>query len=148
MDYINAVGPYNKEGGISEEVTKDWIWPPRVVIDLFHWWCEQCDPVLRINYFWFKIETAYSTFLYAPFYPLAIYGFIYGKDWVRVPILMFAWGMLATCIPISLESVYGHVPSPNPGMFMAGYGAYLVFPFMLIIRLFPENPFAAKEKSE
>src|SRR5260370_3788271 len=61
------------------------LWPPRVAVDVIHWYGRTFDPVLIARPVWWKMTIAIDDVLFGPFYLVAIYAFIKGKNWIRVP---------------------------------------------------------------
>jgi hypothetical protein len=58
----------------------------------------------------------WSPLFYGPFYLFAIYAFLRGRDWIRVPGLMWAWGMFYTVTVILYEEAVGEYPSQDFGL--------------------------------
>ena len=56
-----------------------------------------------------------SPFLYTPFYLAGMYAIWKGKDWIRVPVLMYSAMLLYSLMAIIGENVYGeaHHRTPN-----------------------------------
>jgi hypothetical protein len=65
--------------GVTHEKTKDFLWPPQIVIAQTLWWCEHFDPVFCYNPIWMKLMAGVSPFIYSPFYIAAVYAFIKGR---------------------------------------------------------------------
>ena len=61
------------------------IWPPRPVIDAVHWWGYNFDPLLIARPVFFKVTIWLDNLLYGPFYLIATYAYIKGKEWIRLP---------------------------------------------------------------
>jgi hypothetical protein len=52
---------------------------------------------------------------------------------------MLAYSMVV----ILAESVWGDVPSTNLPIFLSAYGAYLLMPLLLLVRVYPQTLFTA-----
>lgn len=94
-----------------------------------------------------------SPFVYMPFYVVVIYAFITEKEWIRIPCLMWGWGLLLTMLVILREQLYGPYPTKNLPLFLMGYGGYLVMPVVVMLRvirlpLFPAQGTADRKKKE
>src|SRR6185369_7989731 len=84
-------------------------WPPRFFYESTLAYCKFADQVFCHNPMWMKViipgllsclfnphcqvMALWSPVFYGPFYCFAIYAFVRGRDWIRVPALMWAWGM-------------------------------------------------------
>jgi EXPERA (EXPanded EBP superfamily) len=127
--------------GVSEENVKDLVWPPQFVYPYVHWWCDMADYGLAVNPMWMKALAWLSPFVYAPFYLFALYCFIAGKDYIRVPAFTFVGMMCTGLYVIFAESLWGDYVTPDPVLFTAAYGPYFVIPLLLAFRLRMEHPF-------
>eukprot|EP00731_Ephydatia_muelleri_P023157 Em0015g740a len=76
-----------------------------------------------------------SPFVYSPFYCFAIYAFLYEKEWIRVPALMWSWGLLICMAVVTREELYGLHPTKNVQVFIAAYGAYALMPIVVMLRV-------------
>ncbi len=65
------------------------IWPPRPMIDAVHWWGNNFDPLLMARPVFFKVTIWLDNLLYGPFYAVAIYAYIKGKEWIRLPSIIY-----------------------------------------------------------
>ena len=61
------------------------IWPPKIFVDLVHWWGKNFDPVLMERPIWWKVTIWWDSLLFGPYYAFAIYAFIRGREWIRIP---------------------------------------------------------------
>jgi len=138
VDYINAFAPV---GGVTELSAADWKWPPKFVWPLYFWWCKMCDPVLQLNPLWIKYLSMLSPLVFCPFYLVCIYAIYNQKDWIRIPIVMYAAVLFVDLSAFFVESIWGEYPSPHPLMFTAGYGYYQLFPLLLLYRFWQDGPF-------
>ncbi|KAJ4457922.1 putative integral membrane protein [Paratrimastix pyriformis] len=144
IDYINAIAPV---GGFTPDTAALLSWPPKWMVKGYFWWCESCDPLLLANPMWFKFLSALSPFVFSPFYLVAIYAIYTGKNWIRMPIVVYASMLFLDLLTIFVDEFYGPTPSPNPLLFAMGYGPYLLFPLALLARFWNEAPFSPRPKS-
>jgi len=63
------------------------LWPPRVMVDLVHWWGDNFDPLLIARPPWWRATIWLDSLLFGPFYALAI--FWSGVMFANVSIIMF-----------------------------------------------------------
>lgn len=142
IDTVNVAIP----GPISAESTLVGLsWPPKWAVGAIVRWCSMADPMLCENPLWLRIAAAYSPFLYAPFYVLAIYAFLFQRNWIRGPCIAWAAHLLNTMTLLTGEAVYGATPSHNVAVFAAGYAPYALAPLYVLCRcifsdaLFPSS---------
>ena len=72
---------------------------------------------------------------FGPFYAAAIYAFLRGRDWIRLPALFWAGLMTANVLIILMEERYGTYATPRWGIVLAANLPWLVLPAALIIRM-------------
>jgi hypothetical protein len=87
------------------------LWPPPPAVDVIHWWGHTFDPVLLARPVWWKMTIWIDALGFGPFYVVAIYTFITGKDWIRLPSLLYSAVML-TNVTIILGEEYAGAYSP------------------------------------
>ena len=77
----------------------------------------------------------FSPFLYIPFYLFGIYAFIREKEWIRIPALMWGYGLLLTMVVVLREELYGSYPTKNTRLFLVAYLPYAFVPFIVMARV-------------
>lgn len=83
-----------------------------------------------------------SPFVYAPFYLIAAYAFIAGKDWIRIPVLCISTALFYSLTVILVDQVYGPFASHNLPLIFAAYTTYWLMPIVLFIKFaFNPHPF-------
>ncbi|MFI5273285.1 MAG: hypothetical protein ACHQ4H_09680 [Ktedonobacterales bacterium] len=110
-------------------------WPPAPLVDMVHWWGHMFDPVLLARPPWWKATIWIDALLYGPFYAAAIFAFIKGKDWIRVPSLVWAGMMLMGVTVILAEERYGPHATPQFGMVLLANLPWLLLPLAVIVRM-------------
>jgi len=148
IDIFSAISPLGRNGvpGVRLETTIGLWWPPKFFRDYVLWWCDGYDPAFCYNPPWMRFLAFLSPFLYAPFYITALYCIIRRKNWIRVPILMWAYGLLITLTLIMFEEWVGENRAKNyPIVFLANF-PYWSFPFLIFWRFGPDNPFPVGAK--
>ncbi len=119
--------------GVSLE-GRNW-WPPQFFYEATLSYCVSADQVFCHNPMWMKVMAVWSPLFYGPFYLFAMYAFAKGRDWIRVPGLMWAWGMFMFLTVIMCEEWGGDYPSQDfPVAFIANL-YYWVYPLILMWRL-------------
>eukprot|EP01121_Diplochlamys_sp_Union-15-3_P001179 TRINITY_DN1103_c0_g1_i1.p1 TRINITY_DN1103_c0_g1~~TRINITY_DN1103_c0_g1_i1.p1 ORF type:complete len:189 (-),score=19.28 TRINITY_DN1103_c0_g1_i1:54-620(-) len=122
------------------ENTKDLPWP-QALKEAYFWWTDICDPLIRANPVWLRVMSFVSPVVYIPYWLLGIYAFLFGKEWIRTPTIMFCTALIYSLIVIFAEHIYGPYKSHNLPLIFAAYGPYLLFPIFLLIRVLPRTLF-------
>jgi hypothetical protein len=119
------------------------IWPPDSMVKLVHWYGSSFDPLLMARPPWWKMTIWVDVLLYGPFYVLAIYAFIKGRDWIRIPAFFYS-GMMFMGVSIILgEEIAGPHATPHFPLVLALNLPWLLTPILLTLRLRKEHPFAS-----
>ena len=121
------------------------IWPPRFAIDAIHWWSRSFDPVVWHRAPWYRATVWIDALLFGPFYLFAIYAFVKGRSWIRLPAMVWAGMMIANVTIILFEELAGPTPTPAPAIVVMANLPWLLVPFSVVWRLRKEDPFASVE---
>lgn len=116
-------------------------WPPGWVVDLAHWYGRHYDPLLMARPPFWRATIWIDLVLFGPFYALAIYAFIRGRGWIRVPALVWAGMMLSNVTIILFEERSGRYASPHFGMVVAANLSWILLPLATIWRMWRDAPF-------
>jgi hypothetical protein len=118
------------------------LWPPAWMIDLTHWWGRNFDPVLIARPVWWKMTIWIDSLFFGPFYIVAIYAYTKGRDWIRLPSVIYASVMLTNVTIILGEEAFGPHRSPRLGMVLFANASWVLFPVYIIYRMWRNpNPF-------
>jgi hypothetical protein len=79
------------------------LWPPAPAVDL--WWGHTFDHDLIARPVWWKMTIWIDNLFFGPFYLFAIYAYLKGRDWIRLPSIMYA-SILLTNVVIILGEEY------------------------------------------
>ena len=120
------------------------LWPPPALVDLIHWYGETYDPLLMARPPFWQMTIWIDVIFFGPFYAFAIYAFIRGRDWIRIPALVWSGTMLANVLIILMDETYGVTPAKNLAFVFAVNGPWLLMPFAMIWRMRREHPFGPK----
>ena len=126
------------------------LWPPEPCVRAVRWWSAAADPLMHARPVWFRAAIWVEVLVQAPFYAVAIYAFVRQRSWVRVPAIVYAT-VLLTIMPIVLaEQYFGPHASRRPLLVTAVYGAYVLMPVLLLVRVwsvdvFPSTPLAKRK---
>jgi hypothetical protein len=80
------------------------LWPPRAMVDLVHWWGGRFDPLLIARPAWWRATIWLDSILFGPFYAVAIYALVKGKEWIRVPAIFWSGVMFRSSRMTSCEA--------------------------------------------
>ena len=118
------------------------LWPPAAMVKLIHAYGSSFDPLLMARPQWWKMTIWIDVLFYGPFYVLAIYAFVKGKDWIRIPAVFYS-GMMFMGVSIILgEEMRGTQATPHFPFVLALNLPWLLTPIFLTLRLRKEHPFA------
>ena len=117
------------------------VWPPAGAIDLVHWWGRHYDPLLMARPPFWQMTIWIDVIFFGPFYVFAVYAFIRGRNWIKVPALVWSGAMLANVLIILMDEKYGVTPAPNFGLVVAANLTWLLTPFLMMWRMRRAYPF-------
>lgn len=115
------------------------LWPPAFIVDLVHWWGNNFDPALMAREPWWRATIWIDQLFFGPFYIVAIYAFMKGKEWIRIPSIVYASMLLTNVIIILWEEVLGEHASDSLGTVFFANAAWVIMPILIIYR-FRNNP--------
>src|SRR5689334_10758436 len=118
------------------------LWPPAPLVDLVHWYGNHFDPLLMARPAWWRATIWIDVLFFGPFYAFALYAFARGRDWIRVPALVWAGTMTANVLIILMEERSGATPTPNFGFVLLVNLPWLLTPAAMILRMWRDKPFS------
>jgi hypothetical protein len=119
------------------------LWPPPPLVDMVHWWGRTFDPALMAREPWWRATIWLAVLGFGPFYAFAIYAFVKGRDFIRVPAFIWSGVMFANVVIILFEELLGAHATPRPGIVVAANIPWLVMPWLVVARLArSEHPFS------
>jgi len=110
------------------------IWPPKFIIDAVHWWGFTFDPALIARPPWWKATIWIDQLFFGPFYAFAIYAFIKGKEWIRIPAIVYASVMITNVTIILFEEVSGEYASDSLGIVLLANASWILIPILILWR--------------
>jgi EXPERA (EXPanded EBP superfamily) len=122
-------------------MTSDPGWPPPAIVDLVHWYGHRYDPLLMARPAFFRATIWVDVVAFGPFYAAAIYAFVRGRKWIRVPALVWAGVMMANVTIILFEERFGVYRAPHFGFVVGANLAWLLLPIAVIARMWRDDPF-------
>ena len=117
------------------------LWPPPALVELVHWWGRSFDPLQWARPAWWRATIWIDVLGFGPFYAVAIFAFLRGRDWIRTPSIIWASVMLTNVTIIMFEEMIGPHATPRPGIVWAANLPWLLFPVLVIWRMWRERPF-------
>lgn len=118
------------------------LWPPAPLVDLIHSYARSLDPLVLARPPWWKMTIWFDALFFGPFYACAIYAFIRGRDWIRLPSLLYGASII-TIVCIILSEEYGgpHATPHFPIVLLLNL-PWIMMPALLIARMSrSERPF-------
>jgi hypothetical protein len=116
-------------------------WPPPPLVDLVHAYGARFDPLLLARPAFWRMTIWIDVLGFGPFYACALYAFLRGRDWIRVPALVWAGLMTANVLIILMEERYGVWATPRFGVVLALNLPWLLLPAAVVVRMRREHPF-------
>jgi hypothetical protein len=116
-------------------------WPPPPLVDLVHWWGQHYDPLLLGRPPFWRMTIWIDVVYFGPFYLAALYAFARGRDWIRIPALVWAGLMTANVLIILMEERYGQFASPRFGVVLLANLPWLLVPAAMVWRMRKDRPF-------
>lgn len=120
------------------------LWPPPPLVDLMHWYGANHDPLLMARPPFWRMTIWIDVIYFGPFYIAAIYAFIRGRNWIRLPALVWSGMMLSNVLIILMDERYGVTPAPNFGFVLATNLPWLLMPFAMMLRMRRDRPFSPR----
>jgi hypothetical protein len=118
------------------------IWPPRIFVDLIHWWGRTFDPVLLARPAWWRATIWIDSLAFGPFYALAIFAYIKGREWVRLPSIIWGSVLMTVVVVILFEEMLGEHRTPARAMVLFANAPWLLVPLAVLVRMArAEHPF-------
>lgn len=117
-------------------------WPPEPLLALVHWWERTFDPLLLARPAWYRATIWLDVLAFGPFYAVAIYAFVRGRDWIRLPAVIWAAMLFTNVFIILFDELRGVHATPAPALVVAANGPWLLVPILVIVRMArSEHPF-------
>ncbi len=117
------------------------LWPPKPIVDLVHSYGRKYDPLLLARPAFWRMTIWIDVLWNGPFYAFAIYAISRGRDWIRVPALVWCGSMSAVVLIILAEEYNGVHRSPHFAIVLALNLPWLLLPLVTGIRMAREHPF-------
>ena len=124
-------------------------WPPERLLALVHWWERSFDPLLLARPAWYRATIWLDVLVFGPFYVAAIWAFARGRDWIRLPAVIWASMLFTNVFIILFDELKGVHAAPSPAIVVAANAAWMVVPVIVIWRVWrSEHPFTREAAPE
>lgn len=120
----------------------DMQYPPKFLTQLYKDWAESVDPLLLENPPFWQVMEWVNLLCLMPFSLVAIAGFWKGWNCIRLPAVItnsFTFYSLLICI---FSTYFSPLRPEHWDIFLFVYVPYLIFPALLVWRLWDERPFS------
>eukprot|EP01107_Rhizomastix_libera_P012365 TRINITY_DN3083_c0_g1_i1.p1 TRINITY_DN3083_c0_g1~~TRINITY_DN3083_c0_g1_i1.p1 ORF type:complete len:177 (-),score=38.99 TRINITY_DN3083_c0_g1_i1:59-589(-) len=125
------------------------LWPPKPMVDLIHWYGGRYDPPLMAREPWWRMTIWLDSLIFGPYYVFALYAFIKGKEWIRIPAVFQSGILFANVCIILHEEMLGPHKTSHPAMVLALNAPWLLLPIFTTIRMWLcKHPFTAPAKKK
>lgn len=104
-------------------------------------YAQRFDPLVGENPLFLRVMSGLSAFVFGPFYVVLIQALIRGRDWIRIPALLYGAAMSYSMIVHVLVELLGPMPPPNLAVFFSMYAPYIIAPLVLMFRMRSPTPF-------
>ncbi len=111
------------------------LWPPPFFVNLVHSYGRRYDPLLMARPPFWKMLIWIDAVGFGPFYAVAVYAFVRGREWIRVPAVFWAGMMTTDVLVILSQELYGAYKSPDFPVVAALNFPWLALPVVVAIRM-------------
>lgn len=124
------------------------LWPPKPLVDLVHWYGRSFDPVLIARPPWWRATIWIDSLFFGPFYAVALFAFVFKKNWIRIPSIVWGSVLMTNVTVILFEEFLGPHATPYP-LFVLGLNLpWLVFPAVTILTMAAGEPFPRADRED
>jgi EXPERA (EXPanded EBP superfamily) len=121
------------------------LWPPAPLLALVHWWERSFDPLLLARPAWYRATIWLDVLAFGPFYAVASYAYARGRDWIRLPSVVWASVLFTNVFIILFDELKGTHATPHPATVVAANAAWLLVPVLVVWRVGrSEHPFTVE----
>eukprot|EP01120_Amphizonella_sp_Union-15-10_P015271 TRINITY_DN7826_c0_g1_i1.p1 TRINITY_DN7826_c0_g1~~TRINITY_DN7826_c0_g1_i1.p1 ORF type:complete len:179 (-),score=8.69 TRINITY_DN7826_c0_g1_i1:23-559(-) len=124
------------------------LWPPQKVREFYQLWARNYDGFLLHPPLWFRVLSFATLFVYVPFYVVGSYAFLYGKEWIRIPSLMYCSAVVYSVFPIIVEDLWGKHFGARSWQGLMGHMICGIFGVMLFLRVVFSPLFGGLERKK
>jgi hypothetical protein len=115
------------------------VWPLPFLVDMVHWWGTNFDPLQWYRPVWWKATIWLDVVVFGPYYAAAIYAFVKGRNWIRIPTLVIMPILFTNVFIICSEEIFGPTPAVNLPLVLIANAPWFLFPVFLVWKMW-KNP--------
>lgn len=124
------------------------LWPPAPMVDLIHSYARTYDPLVLARPPWWKMTIWFDALGFGPFYAASIYAYIRGRDWIRLPSLLYGASIITIVFVILSEEYGGPHATPHFPFVLLLNLPWIIVPALIIVRMWrSEYPFTREAVS-
>ncbi len=123
------------------------MWPPKVFVDLVHWWGDNFDPLQNARPQWWQATIWLDALLFWPFYAFAMFAIVKGREWIKVPAIFWAGVMFANVSIIMFEETFGPFHTPKWGTVAGANLPWWLLPIFVAWRFSKDHPFTRPQQA-
>lgn len=124
------------------------LWPPAGALAVIHWWERTFDPLLWARPAWYRATIWIDVLLFGPFYAFALVAFTKGREWIRIPSIVWASMMFTNVVIILFDELWGVHATPQRAVVVGANAGWLLVPVLVIWRMARgEHPFTEEVSS-
>ena len=116
-------------------------WPPHYFVNMVHSYGSKYDPLLMARPAFWRMTIWIDVLWNGPFYVAALYAVSRGREWIRIPALIWSGSMSAVVLIILAEEYNGIHASPHFPFVLLVNIPWRALPLGTIIRMCREHPF-------
>jgi emopamil binding protein len=117
------------------------LWPPKPFVDMVHSYARMYDPLVLARPAFWRMTIWIDVIWNGPFYAFAIYAIVRGREWIRVPALVWSGSMTAVVLIILAEEHSGIHRTRHFAMVLALNLPWLLLPALTVARMARDHPF-------
>lgn len=123
-------------------------WPPPWAVNLVHWWGQKFDPLLLARPPFWKVTIWIDALYFGPFYLAGIVAYALGKEWIRIPSIIYGSFLFVIILCILSEELFGVHKTPNVPMMLFANAPWAIFPVIILFRNLREHPFTREVRAQ
>ncbi len=125
------------------------LWPPPFFVDMVHAYARTYDPLVLARPVWWKVTIWFDALGFGPFYVFGLYAYIRGREWIRLPSIIYGTALFTIVTIILAEETFGPYKSPQLWVVYLDNAPWLLMPIAIITRLYlNEHPFTCVKSAE
>ncbi len=106
-----------------------------------YFYARGADPLLIANPFYLQVSCFISAFVFGAFYPVLVYAFVRGRNWIRIPAIVYVSAMTYGMVMFLAMEFLGPLPPTDLPWFFSWNLPYLLIPLALGWRMRRPEPF-------